>query len=38
MKAAICYELGKPLVVEDGVICDPPGPGEVKVKVVAIEE
>ena len=35
MKAAICYELGKPLVVEDGVICDPPGTGEVKVKVVA---
>jgi len=35
MKAAICYESGKPLVVEDGVICDPPAKGEVKVKVVA---
>ncbi len=35
MKAAICYEQGKPLVVEDGVICDPPGKGEVKIKVVA---
>jgi len=35
MKAALCYELGKPLVVEDGVTVDSPGPGEVKVKVVA---
>jgi len=35
MKAALCYELGKPLVVEDGVTVDPPGPGEVKVKVAA---
>ena len=35
MRAAICYEFGKPLVVEDDVICDSPGPGEVKVKVVA---
>jgi S-(hydroxymethyl)glutathione dehydrogenase/alcohol dehydrogenase len=33
MKAAICYEVGKPLVVEDGVTVDPPGPGEVKVRV-----
>ncbi len=33
MKAAIVYEVGKPLVVEDGVTVDPPGKGEVKVKV-----
>ncbi len=33
MKAAICYEVGKPLVVEDGVTVDAPGKGEVKVKV-----
>jgi S-(hydroxymethyl)glutathione dehydrogenase / alcohol dehydrogenase len=33
MKAAICYEPGKPLVVEDGVTVDKPGKGEVKVKV-----
>jgi S-(hydroxymethyl)glutathione dehydrogenase/alcohol dehydrogenase len=33
MKAAICYEVGKPLVVEDGVTVDPPGRGEVKVRV-----
>jgi S-(hydroxymethyl)glutathione dehydrogenase/alcohol dehydrogenase len=33
MKAAICYETGKPLVVEDGVTVDPPGKGEVKVRV-----
>jgi S-(hydroxymethyl)glutathione dehydrogenase/alcohol dehydrogenase len=33
MKAAICYEVGKPLVVEDGVTVDPPGQGEVKVRV-----
>ncbi len=33
MKAAICYEVNKPLVVEDGVSVEPPGPGEVKVKV-----
>jgi len=33
MKAAILYEVGKPLVVEDGVTLDPPGKGEVKVRV-----
>jgi S-(hydroxymethyl)glutathione dehydrogenase / alcohol dehydrogenase len=33
MKAAICYEIGKPLVVEDGVETDKPGPEDVKVKV-----
>jgi S-(hydroxymethyl)glutathione dehydrogenase/alcohol dehydrogenase len=33
MKAAICYEVNKPLVVEDGVTVDSPGKGEVKVKV-----
>lgn len=33
MKAAICYEVNKPLVIEDGVTVAPPGKGEVKVKV-----
>lgn len=33
MKAAILYEVNKPLVVEDGVTVDDPGQGEVKVKV-----
>jgi S-(hydroxymethyl)glutathione dehydrogenase / alcohol dehydrogenase len=32
MKAAVCYEFGKPLVVEDLKI-DPPKEGEVKVKI-----
>ena len=32
MRAAVCYELGKPLVVEDVRIL-PPGPGEVRVRV-----
>ncbi len=34
MKAAICYELGKPLVVED-IKLDPPKKGEVKIKLAA---
>ncbi|MBN2239649.1 MAG: Zn-dependent alcohol dehydrogenase [Dehalococcoidales bacterium] len=34
MKAAVCYEYGKPLSLED-VDIDPPREGEVKVKVVA---
>ena len=34
MKAAVCYENGKPLVVED-IIIDPPQKGEVKVKIAA---
>jgi S-(hydroxymethyl)glutathione dehydrogenase/alcohol dehydrogenase len=34
MKAAVCYEFGKPLVVED-VNIDPPKVGEVKVKMAA---
>lgn len=34
MKAAVCYEFGKPLVVEE-VILDPPQHGEVKVKLAA---
>ncbi len=34
MKAAVCYEFGKPLVVEE-VEIDPPQMGEVKVKIVA---
>lgn len=33
MKAAICYETGKPLMIEDGVTLAPPGKGEVKVRV-----
>ncbi len=35
MRAAICYEVNKPLVVEDGVNVAPPGKGEVKVHVAA---
>jgi S-(hydroxymethyl)glutathione dehydrogenase/alcohol dehydrogenase len=34
MKAAVCYEFGKPLVVED-VTLDPPKTGEVKVRLAA---
>ncbi|HEX7475251.1 MAG TPA: Zn-dependent alcohol dehydrogenase [Dehalococcoidales bacterium] len=34
MKAAVCYELGKPLVVED-INIDAPKKGEVKVKMAA---
>ncbi len=34
MKAAVCYEFGKPLVIED-LELDKPGKGEVKVKVAA---
>ena len=34
MQAAVCYEFGKPLIVEDLVI-DPPQAGEVKVKLAA---
>jgi S-(hydroxymethyl)glutathione dehydrogenase / alcohol dehydrogenase len=34
MKAAVCYEFGKPLVIED-VEIDPPHKGEVKVRVTA---
>lgn len=34
MKAAICYEFGKPLIIED-VILDPPQYGEVKIRLVA---
>ena len=35
MKAAVCYEHGKPLVVED-VTLDPPKSGEVKVRLAAV--
>jgi S-(hydroxymethyl)glutathione dehydrogenase/alcohol dehydrogenase len=35
MKAAVCYELGKPLVVED-VILDPPKASEVRVRIGAV--
>jgi NDMA-dependent alcohol dehydrogenase len=34
MKAAVCYEFGKPLVVEE-VAIDPPQAGEVKVRMAA---
>jgi S-(hydroxymethyl)glutathione dehydrogenase/alcohol dehydrogenase len=34
MKAAICYEVGKPLVIEE-VTLDPPGRGEAKIRMVA---
>jgi S-(hydroxymethyl)glutathione dehydrogenase / alcohol dehydrogenase len=34
MKAAICYEFGKPLVMED-VELDPPSKGEVKIRLAA---
>jgi S-(hydroxymethyl)glutathione dehydrogenase/alcohol dehydrogenase len=34
MKAAICYEIGKPLVIEE-VTLDPPGKGEVKMRMAA---
>lgn len=34
MKAAVCYEFGKPLVIEE-VELDPPQRGEVKVRMVA---
>lgn len=34
MKAAVCYEYGKPLVIEDVDIA-PPQPGEVKVRLAA---
>jgi Zn-dependent alcohol dehydrogenase len=34
MKAAVCYEYGKPLVVED-VVLDPPQTGEVRVRIAA---
>src|SRR5512143_85668 len=34
MKAAVCYEYGKPLVVED-VNLDPPAKGQVKVRLAA---
>ena len=35
MKAAVCYEVGKPLVVED-VILDPPKAGEARVRIGAV--
>jgi S-(hydroxymethyl)glutathione dehydrogenase / alcohol dehydrogenase len=35
VKAAVCYELGKPLVVED-VVLDPPKAGEVQVRIGAV--
>jgi S-(hydroxymethyl)glutathione dehydrogenase/alcohol dehydrogenase len=34
VKAAVCYEVNKPLVIED-VDLDPPGPDEVKVRLAA---
>ena len=35
MLAAVCYEFGKPLVVEE-IDLDPPGPGEVRVRLAAV--
>lgn len=35
MRAAVCYEFGKPLVIED-VRLDPPQAGEVRVRIAAI--
>jgi Zn-dependent alcohol dehydrogenase len=34
LKAAVCYEYGKPLVIED-IELEPPGPDEVKVRIGA---
>jgi NDMA-dependent alcohol dehydrogenase len=34
LKAAVCYEYNKPLVIED-ITLDPPGQGEVKIKLAA---
>jgi S-(hydroxymethyl)glutathione dehydrogenase/alcohol dehydrogenase len=34
MRAAVCRTFGKPLVIED-VVLEPPGEGELKVKVAA---
>ncbi|MCB0000649.1 MAG: alcohol dehydrogenase catalytic domain-containing protein, partial [Anaerolineales bacterium] len=34
MKAAVCYEFGKPLVIEE-VVLDPPQANEVRVKLAA---
>lgn len=34
MKAAVCYQFGKPLVIED-LVLDPPETGEIKVKLAA---
>ncbi|MBC8427712.1 alcohol dehydrogenase catalytic domain-containing protein, partial [bacterium] len=34
MKAAVCYEFGKPLVIED-IDVDPPQTSEVKVRIAA---
>ena len=34
MKAAVCYEFGKPLVIED-VVLDEPQSGEVRIKIAA---
>lgn len=34
MKAAVCYEFGEPLVIED-LVLDPPESGEVKIKLSA---
>jgi len=34
MKAAICYEFNKPLVIEE-VTLDPPGKGDVKIRIAA---
>jgi S-(hydroxymethyl)glutathione dehydrogenase/alcohol dehydrogenase len=35
VKAAICYEINKPLVIEDGVTVEPPEADEVKIRIAA---
>ncbi|TEB10322.1 alcohol dehydrogenase catalytic domain-containing protein [Pelotomaculum propionicicum] len=35
MRAAICYEFGKPLLIEE-VTIEPPGSGEVKIRIAAV--
>ena len=34
MRAAICRAFGQPLTIEE-ITCDPPGPGEIEVKLAA---
>lgn len=36
MKAAVLYEIGKPLVIDNGIEVDEPGKGEVKVRMKAV--
>jgi Zn-dependent alcohol dehydrogenase len=36
MKAAVLYEVGKPLVIDNDILVDDPGKGEVKVRMQAV--